>query len=110
MVGFAIALPRLTKPLQKSGGRLFPFGFLHLLKTLKKPEELVFYLIGARPDYQNRGLNAILLSELYRECIDYGIEYVQTCGELEDNSNIITIMKNFETRLNKRRRCYIRHL
>ena len=110
VVGFAIALPRLTKALQKSGGRLFPFGFLHLLKTLKKPEELVFYLIGARPDYQNRGLNAILLSELYRECIDYGIEYVQTCGELEDNSNIITIMKNFETRTNKRRRCYIRHL
>ncbi|MFO7730519.1 MAG: GCN5 family acetyltransferase [Spirochaetia bacterium] len=110
VVGFAIALPRLTKPLQKSGGRLFPFGFLHLLKTLKKPEELVFYLIGARPDYQNRGLNAILISELYRECIDYGIEYVQTCGELEDNSNIITIMKNFETRVNKRRRCYIRHL
>jgi len=42
--------------------------------------------------------------------MEYGISYVQTCGELEDNSNIITLMKNFETRTNKRRRCYIRRL
>ncbi len=110
VVGFAIAMPRLTEALQKSGGRLFPFGFYHLLKALKKPSELVFYLIGIRPDYQNRGINAILLTELYRECMEYGISHVQTCGELEDNSNIITLMKNFETRINKRRRCYIRRL
>lgn len=110
VVGFAIAMPRLTEALQKSGGRLFPFGFYHLLKTLKKPQELVFYLIGIRPDYQNRGINAILLTELYRECMEYGIKHVQTCGELEDNSNIITLMKNFETRQNKRRRCFIRRL
>ncbi len=110
VVGFAIAMPRLTEALQKSGGRLFPFGFYHLLKALKRPSELVFYLIGIRPDYQNRGINAILLTELYRECMEYGITHVQTCGELEDNSNIITLMKNFETRTNKRRRCYIRRL
>jgi len=110
VIGFAIAMPRLTEALQKSGGRILPFGFFHLLKALKKPKELVFYLIGIRPDYQNRGINAILLTELYRECMDYGIKYVQTCGELEDNSNIITLMKNFETRENKRRRCYIRHV
>lgn len=110
VVGFAVAMPRLTEALQKSGGRLFPFGFLHILRALKHPKELVFYLIGVRPDYQNRGLDSVLLSELYSSCIEYGIRSVQSCGELENNSNIITLMKNFSTRMNKRRRCYVKRL
>lgn len=110
VVAFAVALPRLTDALQKTKGRLFPFGFLHLLKALKHPKELVFYLIGARPDYQNRGVNSVLFTELYQSCIDYGVETVQSCGELEDNSNVITLMKNFDSRINKRRRCYIKQL
>jgi GNAT superfamily N-acetyltransferase len=110
VVAFAIAMPRLTDALQKTGGRLFPFGFIRLLWALKHPKELVFYLIGVRPDYQNRGIDSVLLTELYKTCIDYGIHSVQSCGELETNTNIITLMKNFETRVNKRRRCYIKHL
>ena len=110
VVGFAIALPRLTEALQKSGGRLFPFGFIHLLKALNHPKELVFYLIGVRPDYQKRGLDSVMLTELYKACIDYGVHTVQSCGELETNTNIITMMKNFATRVNKRRRCYIKKL
>ncbi len=110
VIAFAIALPRLTDALQKSGGKLLPFGFFHLLRALKHPKELVFYLLGIRKSHQNRGLNAILLTELYRECLEHGIESVQTCGELENNSNIVTLMKNFPHRINKRRRCYIKHL
>jgi GNAT superfamily N-acetyltransferase len=110
VIAFAISIPRLTEALQKSRGRLLPFGFLHLLRALKRPQELVFYLLGVRPDYQNKGVNAILLSELYDECIRHGIKSVQTCGELEHNSNVVSLMKNFEHRLNKRRRCYIKQL
>lgn len=110
VVAFAIAMPRLTDALQKTGGKLFPFGFIHLLKALKHPKELVFYLIGVRPDYQNRGIDSVLLTELYKACIDYGIHTVQSCGELETNTNIITMMKNFKTRVNKKRRCYIKPL
>ncbi len=110
VAAFAIALPRLTEALQKSRGRLLPFGFIHLLRSLRHPEELVFYLIGVSPRYQNRGLNAVLLTELYRECREHGIHTVQTCGELENNSHIVTLMKNFDHRVNKRRRCYIKHL
>jgi len=110
IVAFAIAMPRLTDALQKTGGRLFPFGFVTILKALKHPRELVFYLIGVRPNYQNRGIDSVLLSELYKTCIEYGVHTVQSCGELENNSNIITLMKNFETRVNKKRRCYIKHL
>ncbi len=110
VAAFAISLPRLTEALQKSKGRLFPLGFLHLLRAMKQPKELVFYLIGVRPAYQNKGLNAVLLTDLYQECRKHGIHTVQTCGELEHNSNVVTLMKNFEHRMNKRRRCYIKQL
>jgi GNAT superfamily N-acetyltransferase len=110
VVAFAVSLPRLTEALQKAGGKLLPFGFLHLLRAMRRPRELVFYLLGVRPDYQNKGVNAILLSELYDECVLHGIDSVQTCGELEHNSNVITLMNNFEHRMNKRRRCYIKTL
>ncbi|MFO7848409.1 MAG: GNAT family N-acetyltransferase [Spirochaetia bacterium] len=110
VIAFAIALPRLTEALQKTRGKLLPFGFLNLLHAMKNPSELVFYLIGIKPAYQNRGINAVLLTELYRECREHGIHTVQTCGELEHNSNVVTLMKNFEHRINKRRRCYIKSL
>jgi GNAT superfamily N-acetyltransferase len=110
VAAFAISLPRLTEALQRSEGRILPLGFVHLLRAMHRPEELVFYLIGVKPAYQNKGLNSVLLSELYRECREHGIHTIQTCGELEDNSNIVTLMKNFEHRLNKRRRCYIKQL
>ena len=110
VIAFAVSLPRLTEALQKARGRLLPFGFLHLLQAMRRPQEIVFYLLGVRPDYQNKGVNAILLSELYDECIRHDIKSVQTCGELEHNSNIITLMYNFEHRMNKRRRCYVKEL
>ena len=109
VVAFAIALPRLSDALQQAKGRLFPFGFIHLLRAMKRPKDLVFYLIGIKPAYQNRGLNAILLTELYKSCIEHDIDSVQTCGELEHNSNIVTLMKNFEHRTNNRRPSYLKH-
>lgn len=110
VIAFAVAIPRLSAVLRKHRGRLFPFGALHILHTLRHPKELVFYLVGVRPDYQVKGVNAILMSELYRECIEYGIKTVQTCGELEDNSNIVSLMNNFEHRQHIRRRCYLKSL
>jgi GNAT superfamily N-acetyltransferase len=108
VIAFAVAIPRLSRVLRKYRGRLFPFGAFHLLHTLKHPGELVFYLVGVRPDYQNKGINAILMTELYQECIRYGIRTVQTCGELEDNSNIVSLMNNFPHRQHIRRRCYFK--
>ncbi len=110
VIAFAVAIPRLSAVLRRHRGRLFPFGAIHLLHTLRRPKELVFYLVGVRPDYQVKGVSAALMSRLYQECIDYGIRTVQTCGELENNSNIVTLMNNFENRRHIRRRCYIKEV
>lgn len=110
VVGFEIAMPRLSRALQRSRGRLFPFGFAPILRALAAPREVVFYLIGVRPDFQARGVNAILMSEFYRSLIRRGIHTVSTCGELEDNHEVNMLMNNFPNRQHKRRRAWIRQL
>ncbi len=108
VVGFEVAMPRLSRAMQKARGRLFPVGFVPLLRALAKPTEAVFYLIGVRPDYQASGVNAVLMSELYQSLIDRSIHTVATCGELEDNREVNLLMNNFPHRQHKRRRAWIK--
>lgn len=110
VVGFALAMPSFSRALQKAKGRLFPFGFLHLLKALKWPRTIDFYLIGVLPKYQNKGVQALLVAELCRAAIEHGIESAETSGELEDNKRVQAIWKDFEVRQHKRRRVYVKRL
>jgi len=64
VVGFGITMPDLGKALQKANGSLFPFGFFHLLRALRKNNIIHMYLIGVRPDHQGKGLLALIYLEL----------------------------------------------
>jgi len=64
VVAFGITMPSLSKAFQKAKGRLFPFGFIHILKALKKNDRVDLYLTGVRPDYQDKGVNAIMMYEM----------------------------------------------
>jgi ribosomal protein S18 acetylase RimI-like enzyme len=108
VVGFEVAMPRLSHAMQKSRGRLAPIGFIPLLRALAHPSEVVFYLVGVRPDYQSRGVNAILMSEFYQALIDRGVRSVATCGELEDNHEITLLMNSWPHRKYKRRRAWVK--
>ncbi|MBK7106293.1 MAG: hypothetical protein IPH62_13510 [Ignavibacteriae bacterium] len=106
VVAFGITMPSLSKALQKCNGSLFPFGFIHVLKAMKKNERLDLYLTAVRPDMQDKGLNAILMNETNKLIINKKITIVETNRELEDNSKIQSQWKFFKNRLHKRRRCY----
>ncbi len=110
LVAAAVAMPSLSRALQKSRGRIFPFGFAHLLYALKFPKALDFYLVGVKPEYQNRGLISILMNEITQACIDAGIKTAETAGELEDNTAVQGIWKSYEHRQHKRCRCFIKSL
>lgn len=110
VIGFVVAMPRLSRAMQQAHGRLLPFGFVPLLRALSRPSEVVFYLIGVRPDYQARGVNAVLMSEFYQSLIDRAVHTVVTCGELEDNKEVNLLMQNFPHRQHKRRRAWIKEL
>lgn len=110
LISFGITLPSLSTALQKGGGSLFPFGFIHLLKALKKNDTVDLYLVAVKKEFQGKGITALLITHLLEQYIKNGIKYVETNIELENNKNVISIFEPFEKTLHKRRRCYIKKL
>ncbi len=110
IVGFGIVMPSLSRALQKARGRLFPFGFVHLLRALKKNDRADLYLVGVKREYQGKGVNAILMDRMHRHFIKLGITKVESNPELEMNANVQGQWKYYEKRQHKRRRVFIKHL
>ena len=106
VAAFGIAMPSLSRALQKARGRLFPFGFIHLLIALKSPKQIDMYLVAVKPKYQKLGINAILMSEITASCIRRGIKSAETSAELEENKAVQDFWKNYDKRQHKRRRCF----
>ena len=108
LVAVGISMPSMSRALQKAKGKLTPFGWWHLLKALKlkKPKTLDLMLVGVLPEYQGKGVNAILFYDLLPIYISEGYDYVETNPELELNDKVQQQWIYFERRQHKRRRCY----
>ena len=110
VIGFGITLPSLSKAMQKAKGSLFPFGFIHILRALKKNDTIDALLIAILPEYQDKGVNSIIFSKIGQGMIDHGIKYVESTRELEDNHNVQNIWGRFERHNHKRARVYLKNL
>ncbi|MBP3353585.1 MAG: N-acetyltransferase [Bacteroidales bacterium] len=111
VVGVAVTVPSLSKSLQKSKGRIFPFGWYHLLKAFKKGNEIIdFLLIAVRPDYQSKGANALFFEKIYTHCKNQGHKMIETNPELDDNTKIQNQWAMFDTVQHKRRRAFHKKL
>ncbi|AWX45957.1 Putative uncharacterized protein YghO [Flagellimonas maritima] len=110
LVAFAIVMPSFSKALQKAKGRLFPTGIFHLLKAKKQSKDVIFYLIGIHPDYQNKGVTAIIFNEYHKTFSERGIVNCIRTPELEENTAIRQMWKHFDPIIHKRRRTYKKEL
>jgi len=110
LIGFAIVMPSYAKALQKAKGKLFPFGFLHILKARKHSKDVNFYLIGIHPEYQNKGVHAVIFNEYYNTFTEKGIETCYRTPELEDNLAIQKIWKHFDPKIYRKRKTYRKNL
>ncbi len=106
LVAFGITMPSFSKAFQKAKGKLFPFGFLHLLQAMRKNEYAEFYLIGVDPEYQNKGVAAIIFREMHSVFTKRGIKYIETNPELEENSKVQLLWKNFQPIMHKKRKTF----
>ena len=109
LAGLGITIPSLAKALQKCHrGRLFPFGWWHVLRAIKfhKTEGVDLLLIGFLPEYRAKGANALLFYDLIPRYQEYGFKWGETQVEMETNSNVQGQWDAFETHLHKRRKCY----
>ena len=106
LISFAITMPSYSKALQKAKGKLFPFGWWHLLNAGKKNDRANFYLIGIHPQYQKRGVTAIIFKEIYETFKKKGVKFLETNPELEENASIQALWQDYNPINHKRRRTY----
>lgn len=109
--GIGIAMPSMSRALQKSGGKLFPTGWLPLLKGLKgKNDRVDLLLVGIRPEYQGKGVNALLFTDLIPQFIKHGFKFAESNPEMETNAKVQNQWDAFNPRLHRRRRSFCKDL
>lgn len=111
VVGFAVSMPSMSQALRRCKGKMFPLGFLHLLKALKsQPKVVDLYLMGVLPEYQNKGINALLFNDLIPIFNESGVVYAESNPELETNMSVQLQWNYFERKHHKTRRAFIKKI
>ena len=110
IVAVALGMPDISEALRKCGGHLFPFGWYHILKALKAKQIDTFnmLLIAVRPDYQDKGINALFFQDWIPYIAKYGIKRMETTAILETNTKNQANFTQFDHKQHKRRRAYIK--
>lgn len=108
IVGVGLGMPDISHALRRCKGRLFPFGWIRLLRALRAKQMDAFdlLLIGVRPDYQGMGVNAVIIAEQHPYYKQYGIKRVETTSIMETNTRNIANFLMFPHKQHKRRRAY----
>jgi len=106
MIGFAITMPSFSEGFQKANGSLFPFGWWHLMRVMKNSHHAEFYLIGIDPEYQNKGVNALIFKQLHENYQKHGIKTIETNPLLEENIKVQQLWKNFNPSIHKKRKTF----
>ncbi len=112
IVGAGVGMPDISEAVRKCRGRLFPFGWYHILKALraKQIDVFDFLLIGVRPDYRNKGINSVIIADWMKYFLQYGIKQAETTAMLETNQKVLGQLDMFETKQHKRRRAYVKEI
>ena len=110
LIGFALLVPSLTKVMQETRGKLFPFGFLKMMNALNNPERLDMFWVAVGDEYQGLGVNAILMMDIIEKCQKNGVKFAETGPELEENFKVQSMWTNFNAQKIRKRRCYIKKI
>ena len=110
LVAFGVTAPSMAEALKKSHGKLFPFGWIGVLRALRKNNALDMFLIAVHPDLQSVGVNAAVIEHIMKNAWKNGIVYAETGPQLETNAKILSQWNIFDKEQHKRRRCFIKEL
>ncbi|SEF46329.1 hypothetical protein SAMN05421847_0061 [Halpernia humi] len=110
LVAFAVTMPSYSKALQKANGKMWPFGWYYFWQATRKNDSANFYLIGIQPEYQRRGVTAIIFKEIYERFTKMGIVYAETNPELEENKSVQVLWQDYNPVNHKRRRTYSKEI
>ncbi len=108
VVAFGLCFPSLSRALQKSGGRLTPGGLFRVLHDVAKPKIIDLALVAVLPEYQARGVPAVMIEGMYDMLTGTGVEYCETNLNLEDNYAVQSMWKYFDKKQHKKRRSFVK--
>jgi ribosomal protein S18 acetylase RimI-like enzyme len=110
MIGFGLSVVSLSKALIKAKGKLFPFGFIHILKALKYNDTVDILLQAVKPEYINKGIPSIFFKEMIEAYIDAGIKTAISSHALENNKSAFLMFDDFDSRKHLKRRSYTKQI
>jgi hypothetical protein len=111
LVGFLISYPDVSAALQKTGGRLFPFGWLTLLLELRRTDWLNINGAGLIPEYRGSGGMAVMYSEIFKSVVEHGrFRHAEVVQIGVENEKMQREMENFGVDFYKTHRTYQRDL
>ena len=110
VVGFGVALPSLSKAMQKANGSLLPLGWYHMLKAFRQNDTIDLLLIAIDEKYKNKGVNAMIFHKFAEGITKNGVKFIESTRELEDNTSVQNLWRYLEHDLTKRARTYIKQI
>ena len=110
LVAFGVSAPSMADALKKSNGRLFPLGWMRVLRALKVNDTLDLFLVAVTEEYRNKAVNAIILNHVLKGAQKMGIRVAETGPQLETNEKVQHQWNFFHTTQHKRRRCFVKRL
>lgn len=109
-VAFIIGIPDMTEGIQKAKGRLFPFGFIHILRAAKKTKQLDLLLGAIKEEYRGKGLDVLMGVRMLTSAQRAGMEVIDTHHEMESNTKVRAEMEKMGGQVYKRFRVYQKQL
>jgi GNAT superfamily N-acetyltransferase len=110
LAGFGICFPSFAKTVKKHNGKLLPFGFIDILKDIKKNDTLDLYLVGVRPEYKKIGVPAAMVNYCLKNALKNGIKKAIASPQLENNHAVHSLWRFFDARMHRRRTCFIKKI
>lgn len=110
LVAFGITAPSFAQALKRSGGRFLPLGVFRILRAMRHNDALDMFLIAVRPDMQGDGINAVLMSHIYKSAKRMGMNVAETGPMLEANDRVRNQWRLLNPVQHKRRRCFIKRV
>ena len=105
-------MPSIARAVKKCNGKLFPFGWWYLVKSMfiKYEEALELLLIAVDPEYRNRGVHALLFNEIIPQLIKGGFKYGESNAEMESNNAVQNLWNAYKREFKRRRRVFTKEI
>lgn len=110
LVGFAITMPHISAAVRKAKGRIFPFGWIPILHSLRHNDTVEALIIGILPEYQAKGAALLIFKYLQENYIRMGIKQLLLNPQLEENHKVQTLFSGYDVQTYQRRRSYVKDI